>query len=165
MSELEDQSGISDGKISIPVCFHASDDVIVMEDLGKKGYRMIEKGTDLGLGHLRLILDQLSRIHAFSYHYLETYPGGLTSFKSDMPEYNLHNWVPGERDEMEEGLRKGTQAFMEVFTNIIEEECCQRLATKIRRFSQVCVWKLGTPCPAFLKMHLAVFNKDLVRSR
>lgn len=33
--------------------------------------------------HLKIVLEQLACLHASSFHWIETYPGGLERFKKD----------------------------------------------------------------------------------
>ena len=33
--------------------------------------------------HLKVVLEQLACLHASSYHWIQTYPGGLKRFKKD----------------------------------------------------------------------------------
>ena len=52
------------------------------------------------MAHLKAVLVQLARIHAFSYHMMETYEGGVTRFQKDYWTMNSKAWFNTESKEM-----------------------------------------------------------------
>ena len=45
---------------------------------------------------VKLVLCELAHLHAASYHFLQTYPGGLDKFKSEFPDMNCKVWMINE---------------------------------------------------------------------
>ena len=59
--------------------FYADDrvGVLIMEDLRLKGYSVSDKHAGYDMAHLEVVLEQLANLHSLSFHWMETYPGGI----------------------------------------------------------------------------------------
>ena len=66
-------------KITAPACYYANEEagVIVMENLKTEGFDIMDKADGLDIPHLKMVLELLAKFHATSYHFLQTYYGGL----------------------------------------------------------------------------------------
>ena len=93
--------------------------VILMENLKKAGYELVDKRIGLDLTGIKMLLSQVSQLlisqslkiqkqvfflafnaYAVSHHYLHTYPGGLDALFIDQPYFvNNHGWVKDESNE------------------------------------------------------------------
>ncbi len=91
-----------------------------MENLKKKGYKMVDKRLGLDLEHIRMLLDQLARLHAASYHFIQTYPGGLEAMKET--NYRLlftETWMSTDNKEMKDQFDQMLTQMYGVATDII----------------------------------------------
>ena len=62
-----------------PSCYHATGDLIVLENLLIRGYRHPKRGSPLDAAHCKLVLSQLGRLHAKAHH---LYLSGTPSISS-----------------------------------------------------------------------------------
>jgi hypothetical protein len=59
----------------------------------------------MDMTHIKLVLDQLARLHATSYYYLDHYPGGgVEKFKKDKSMYISDAWFAANSDEMKKKM-------------------------------------------------------------
>lgn len=86
---------------------------------------------------IKLVLEQLALIHATSYHFIQTYPGGLEKFKQDFEEMISNQWFrhdPKEDVSFERFLANQDVTFVQ-----IGEEAGPRvrrgLLEKVKKFS------------------------------
>ncbi|XP_063889480.1 uncharacterized protein LOC135116158 [Scylla paramamosain] len=72
--------GIGRREINIPKCFHASlekgKEIIILEDLRTKGYKMTDRKRGLDKAHTTLVVQELARLHAASLLLQSKTPGG-----------------------------------------------------------------------------------------
>jgi hypothetical protein len=107
----------------IPGAFYGNDieGVLVMENLKTSGFVTIQNMKGLNRDQVKLVLDQLARLHASSHHYVETYPGGLDKFTKDFPIYIKDSWLPAETKEMEEKNDKEILFGVDLMLSILKK--------------------------------------------
>ena len=111
--------------VQVPRCFYANDDVgvLIMEDLRLKGYTVQDKAVGYDMPHLQVVLEQLANLHALSYHWIETYPGGLKRFQKDFWPMNGSAWIPMETPEMVAVTEGLFECVYDINMSIVEEHC------------------------------------------
>ena len=87
---------------------------------------------------MKLLLTQLSRLHAYSYHFVETYFGGLSRFQKDFWYMCGDDWLRGD----EVTLQRHNQYLDDMieFTCTVLGECQGTdpgLVQKLREFKKV----------------------------
>lgn len=82
---------LEDATLPFPRVFYcrSGDNCILMEDLKEKGFQLVhdtqpERKWCLDGAEMKLILTALARFHAVSFHYVQSYPGGMTSLAKDI---------------------------------------------------------------------------------
>nr|XP_027220338.1 uncharacterized protein LOC113812623 [Penaeus vannamei] len=72
VQEIQAQlQAVGENPLRVPKCFYASleenREILFLEDLGPKGFKMFEIKNGLDVAHTTLILEELARLHAASY--------------------------------------------------------------------------------------------------
>jgi len=93
-------------------------------------------GGGLDLTHIKTVFEKLANFHAVSYHYLQTYRGGIEEFRKDFPLIVAKEWL-----NMEGQAYSGDVMFKGIFGNVflvlrdvIGTEESKRLASKVETF-------------------------------
>ena len=127
-----------DRQISFPRTFfgdYKDKGLLIMEDLKESGYFLGDKMkgrctsttleflndticvlvnytfTGISMNEIKLVLDQLARIHSCSYHFMETYKGGSRKFQETYPIFFHESFV---RKASSEGVERFVKLFFEV---------------------------------------------------
>ena len=76
-------------RIRVPKTFYADHEegILIMEDLKLRGFYMPDKIAGMKDAEIRLTMQQLARLHATSYHFLEQF--GVDKFKEKYPVRNI----------------------------------------------------------------------------
>jgi hypothetical protein len=92
-----------------------------MENLKISGYTMVDKKKGLDIEHVKMLLDQLSRLHAVSYHFVQTYPGGLENLRKDYDLFFDQGWMSSPNPDMQKQFEDMMTQMYGVATDIIEK--------------------------------------------
>lgn len=76
-------------EIPIATCLHADDNVIVLENLKKSGYRMGNRKESLDLAHCRLCIQAIAKFHSSSYFLKTTKSDELDALMSKISCFSL----------------------------------------------------------------------------
>ncbi len=121
MEILPELSSMIPGEeIAHPKAFFGDVDIgFVMENLIPQGYVLKGKGVGLNTIQVKLVLNELAKLHATSYNFIENIIG-LDTFKSKYKGlFTCTGWVAEEDNSMEE-MMKG---FVAIQTAIIKDVC------------------------------------------
>ena len=78
---------------------------------------------------------KLAGMHAASYHFLQTFPGGLEAFKRDYVHFIMDTWLPAENEEQKKRSEREMTFGYEVLTRLIDAHHPNReLAAKMVAF-------------------------------
>ncbi len=91
------------------------------------------------MAQIRLVLQQLARLHATSYHFLTTFPGGVEAFKKEFDIFTSETWFRKGSEQLEEQTEQMFAGIFASFTTIVEEFCHDNpgLVDKLKEFNTV----------------------------
>ena len=85
-----------------------------------------------------MVLVQLARIHALSYHMIEIYEGGLERFKKDYWTLNCEQWCNTETQEMKEMMSLMFDSTFSNYLAILDKYLDDKeLLAKLHEFNKV----------------------------
>lgn len=126
--------------LSMAHCYYTSnkEEIIIMEDLKEKGFILEPKSVEgLGIDHIKLALKRLAQLHASTYHYMESCPGGTNGFEKDNFLFRPRGFF---RSDLDAGVNKMIMAMesnmIKSTIKIIDVQCSKQLADKLRAFSE-----------------------------
>jgi hypothetical protein len=112
---------------------------MLMENLKTQGYTMVDKRVGLDMTHIKLLLDQLSILHAVSYHWIQTHPGGLDALRKEHPLF-FHDdgWISHGNEEMKAQFEGMVAKMFEGSAAIVEKFASDRphLSERMKKFGE-----------------------------
>ncbi|XP_021936590.1 uncharacterized protein LOC110838079 [Zootermopsis nevadensis] len=93
-----------------------AEEVLVLEDMQQQGYMMLDRYTGLDVTHCQLVLDQLAKLHAFSFAMRDQKPEQFNGLKDSVSE-TLY----------EETRLKGLQEYVASLEPLIDEALMTRV--------------------------------------
>lgn len=92
------------------------------------------------MAHVRLVLDQLARLHSASYHFLQTF--GVEEFKREFPVFVHDLWIPNGGSEAMDKTFEGVLAssygsFVTAMESFLDREEFPDLPLKLKQFDKV----------------------------
>lgn len=128
------------GFVSFPKCYYASFDkekdeaVIIMEDIRRKGYKMLNKYKTVDFEHAKAVLETVAQLHGLSLAMKDQCPGIFNKFKGlkdVMADGMLNDMMKsititncekaiGTLEPHEENLKKKLRAFGENIFDIVQ---------------------------------------------
>ncbi len=90
---------------------------------------------------INTIIDQLARMHAASYAYMDSYPnGGLEQFKKDNPGFISDKWIPADTPETEQENDNFFLFSMSLVATAVKEYTGDKeLTAKLEKFMARCI--------------------------
>jgi hypothetical protein len=63
-----------------------AEEVLVLEDMRDQGYKMLDRRTSMDVTHCQLVLEQLAKLHAFSFAMRDQKPEQFNNLKNSISE-------------------------------------------------------------------------------
>ncbi|XP_077284807.1 uncharacterized protein LOC143910279 isoform X2 [Arctopsyche grandis] len=68
-------------KLIFPKCLYADEECLVMEDLTKKSFKVIDEKSTLDMNHMKIMMSELAKLHALSFAFKLQNPESYKKFK------------------------------------------------------------------------------------
>ena len=121
-----------------------------MNNLKLDGYEMISKRKGLDLDTAKIVFEQLADLHATTYHFLQTYPGGFAKFSEDFPLCLQKQWMTFDEKifPARAVYHKVINRIVMILEQVIKSEESLRLARKMEKYLEQDV---NDACTEYLK--------------
>ena len=108
-----------------------------MENLKPQGFRLADKKKGLDLKHIQAILRSLANLHARSYVFMATYPGGIGAFQKDLPLLDFEGWAEAPTEKAKTDSIFFLKSSLSTIVSMLEatdKEEMKAKAVKIKKF-------------------------------